>query len=127
MSQRHDPNPIEVHLFAPFENEDIVELLVATSHYHRTGEWLSLGHSVNFGRPWWSGSRCDHGLLSLPYLDGPSLEWMEFEQVIVRFLWLIPVTHSEIEFKRAKGLRALERKFEKVKFNYLDPRRASIV
>ena len=127
MSQRHDQLPVELHLFAPHRNDDIVELLVVTSHYHRTGEWLGLGHSVNFGRPWWNGSICVHGLISLPYLDGPKLEWMEFGQAKVKFLWLIPVTSSEVEFKRAKGLAALERKFEKAKFNYLDPKRPSVV
>lgn len=127
MSQRQDPNPIELHLFAPSRNDEIAELLVATSHYHRTGEWLGLGHSINFGRPWWGGSLCDHGLLSLPYLDGPTLEWMQFGEVKVRFLWLIPVTASEIEFKRTKGLEALERKLESAKFNYLDPKRPSVV
>lgn len=127
MSQTQDLLPMELHLFAPHRNDDIVELLVATSHYHRTDEWLGLGHSVNFGRPWWNGSVCDHGLISLPYLAGPKLEWMEFGQAKVRFLWLIPVTSSEIEFKRAKGLAALERKFEKTKFNYLDPKRPGVV
>jgi hypothetical protein len=127
MSQKHDRLPMELHLFAPHRNDDIVELLVATCHYHRTDEWLGLGHSVNFGRPWWHGSVCDHGLISLPYLDGPILEWMEFGQAKVRFLWLIPVTTSEIELKRAKGLASLERKFERTKFNYLDPKRRSVV
>ena len=109
------------------QNDEVVELLVVTSHYHRTGEWLGLGHTVNFGRPWWTGSACDHGLISLPYLDGPKLEWLELGAVKVRFLWLVPVTKTEIEFKKAKGLSALERKFEKTNFNYLDPQRPSVV
>ena len=76
MSQRHDAMPLELHMFAPFQDDDIAELLVATSHFHRTDEWLGLGHSVNFDRTWGAGSVCDHGLISLPYLDGPKLEWL---------------------------------------------------
>jgi hypothetical protein len=52
---------------------------------------------------------------------------MEFGQAKVRFLWLIPVTSSEVDFKQAKGLATLERKFEETKFNYLDPKRTSVV
>ena len=44
---------------------------------------------------------------------------MEFGQAKVRFVWLIPVTSSELEFKRTKGLAALERMFEKVKCGLL--------
>lgn len=48
-----------------------------TAHFHRTGSALGLGHTVNFGRPWLPGSSCTHGLVSLPYLFGPELEWLQ--------------------------------------------------
>jgi Suppressor of fused protein (SUFU) len=127
MSQPSDVVPLELHLLAPVHCDKIVELLVAAAHFHRTGERLGLGHSVNFGRAWCQESGCDHGLISLPYLDGPKLEWLELGTVKVRFLWLIPVTKSEIEFKKANGLSSLENAFEKAKFNYLDPKRPSVV
>jgi hypothetical protein len=86
---------------------------------------MSLGHTVNFGQPWLPGSRCTFGLITLPYLDGPKLEWLEEPRV--RFLWLIPLTESERRFKKECGLDALEGKFEEQKFNYLDPARQSVV
>jgi len=73
MSQPREPNAVELHIFAPEASPSIVELLYATAHYHRTASPLGVGHSVNFGRPWLPGSSCDHGLVSLPYLDGPDL------------------------------------------------------
>ena len=73
MSQSHDPEPIELHMFSASDSRDIVELLVATAHFHRTEARLGLGHSINFGRPWLHGSQCSYGLVSLPYLDGPAL------------------------------------------------------
>jgi hypothetical protein len=30
--------PIELRMFSPYASEDIVELLVVTAHYHRTGK-----------------------------------------------------------------------------------------
>jgi hypothetical protein len=74
MSRPGDATPLELHLFSPERSEQLVELLMAIAHYHRTGSTLGLGASVNFGRPWLSGSDCSFGLISLPYLDGPALE-----------------------------------------------------
>src|SRR3981081_1277781 len=102
-------------------DRSLVELLTVVAHYHRTGRRLGLAHTVNFGRPWLPDSRCTHGLISLPYLDGPRLEWMEDPRV--RFLWLIPITPEEEEFKKQNGLEALEERFEAGNFDSPDPRR----
>jgi hypothetical protein len=130
MSQPGDDQRLELHLLVPVGSEavadrSVAELLTAVAHYHRTGATLGLGHTVNFGRPWLPGSRCTHGLVSLPYLDGPALEWLEGTQT--RFLWLVPVTRAEVEFKKRKGLDALEERFERQQFDYLDPQRPSVV
>jgi Suppressor of fused protein (SUFU) len=128
MSEPSDAEPLELHILALPDEEyanEIVEILTVVAHYHRTGSRLGLGHTVNFGRPWVSGSNCTHGLISLPYMDGPELEWLDEPKV--RFLWLIPVTESEVRFKQSNGLEALEERFEEVRFNYLDPFRRSVV
>jgi hypothetical protein len=119
--------PLELHLFAPGRNRSLVEILAAAAHYHRTASPLGLGHTVNFGRPWWPESVCDHGLISLPYLDGPRLEWLQTPRGMVRFLWLIPITLAEVRFMKQRGLEALERRFEIGTFNYVDPKRKSVV
>lgn len=127
MSQPDDQERLELHLFTSSEDairDDLVELLTVVAHYHRTGASLGLHHTVNFGRGWQPGSRCTHGLLSLPYLHGPALEWME--DPLVRFLWLIPVTESEVAFKKQHGIDALEEQFEVKEFNFLDPRRVGV-
>src|SRR5437667_6520500 len=67
MSQRHDAMPMELHLFAPRQNDEVVELLVVTSHYHRTGEWLGLGHTVNFGRPDRKSTRLNSSHITISY------------------------------------------------------------
>jgi hypothetical protein len=127
MSNQGDARPLELHLFSPIQHIEHIELLTAIAHYHLTGNYLDLGHTGNFGRPWMFNSKCDHGLISLPYLDGPALEWLETERRRVRFLWLIPITKEECLYKKEHGLEKLEILFEKETFNYLDIDRKGVI
>jgi len=127
MSQPRDETRIELHMFSYELREELIELLVAAAHFHRTGSGLHIGDTVNFGRPWLPDSVCDHGLISLPYLDGPKLELMSFADRVTHFLWLIPVTQAEVRFARESGLEALEARFELTNFDYADPLRPSVV
>ncbi len=128
MSQASDAVPVELHIFSPYQSDDVLELLTSVAHYHRTGCLLGLGHTMNFGRPWISDSECDHGFISLPYLDGPKLEALTIDgRRIGSFYWLIPVTHAEVEYKITNGADVLEKKFDEAKFDYLNPNRASLV
>ena len=86
-----------------------------------------MGHSVNFGRPWIDGSQCDYGLISLPYLDGPDLEVLSLGSRTVKFYWLIPVTPSEVDFKKRLGLEALEVEFDRSGLDYVNPQRKSVI
>jgi hypothetical protein len=128
LSRREDPNPIELHLFSDEQSEDeVVEILYAVAHFHQNSTPLNLGHTVNFGKPWRGQSKCDHGLISLPYLDGPSLENLRIdERLLIKCYWLIPITQAEVDYKKAAGLEALEKLFEEKNFNYADPRRRSV-
>jgi hypothetical protein len=128
MSQPDDTGRLELHMLASPDQAlkpHFVEMLTIIAHYHRTGSQLALGHSVNFGQPLVPESNCTHGLISLPYLDGPKLEWMANPKV--RFLWLVPITQEELAFKKTHGMEALEERFEEKQFNYLDLFRPSVV
>lgn len=127
MSLPQDTNRIEVHLFAKQQTPSLVELLTVVAHFHRTGAELGIGHTVNFGQPWILGSECNFGLISLPYLDGPDVENGEICGTPVRFLWLIPITAREVEFKKTRGLDALESEFERGKLDYANVRRTSVI
>lgn len=127
MSIPADDNPIELHLFSPFETDEVVGLLFATAHFHRNSTKLDVGHSVNFGRPWIGESTCSHGLISLPYLDGPRLENLSIGARTVKFYWLIPITDAELNFKKLNGLEALEIEFDKSRFDYVNPLRGSVI
>lgn len=127
MSARLDKNAIEIHIFSPVEYDFLIELLTIIAHYHITVGNLGVGHTVNFGCPWFEKSNSEYGLISLPYLDGPLLENLQISSRKIQFLWLIPITVSEVNYKKRNGLEALEQKFDEAYFNYLDPYRKSIV
>ncbi len=123
----NEKRSLELHLFSPQKEEWLIELLTIVAHYHHTGSGLNLFHSVNFGASWIENSLCNHGLLSLPYLDGENLEEFHYKDKLTICLWLIPITESEFNFKKRNGIDALEELFEKHQFNYLDPHRKSVV
>lgn len=127
MSGNDKEQGLELFMLAPTENDFLIYLLAAIAHYHASGNILGLGHTVNFGSAWYEDSKCDHGLISLPYLDGPNLEWLETRSMNIRFLWLIPITAEELQYKKDKGAAALEDTFEDAEFNYIDPFRGSVV
>jgi hypothetical protein len=122
-----DAEGLEVFLLVRESSDDraIAELLYATAHYHRTASRLGVAHTINFGRPWLPESACAHALVSLPYLDGPALE--RPADTTARILWLVPITPSELQFKKAYGADALEERLEAAGFDYLDPHRAPVV
>lgn len=126
MSQKSDSERLELHMFSAKREDSIAELLTAIAHYHRTGKSLGIWDTVNFGRPWLGTSLCDHGLISLPYLDGPALEWFNLGELQARFLWLVPITHSEVVYARREGVEKLEERLERTKFNYLDASRGPV-
>jgi hypothetical protein len=121
--------PLELFIHSRRQSPGLADLLTLVAHYHRTAKHLWYGHTVNFGRPWLPSSRCEYGLLSLPYLDGAALEVLKGPGPVgeVRFSWLVPITKEERDFKSEIGLDELERRFEHARFDYLDPRRASVV
>jgi hypothetical protein len=119
--------PLELHLFSASQDRGLVDLLTTVAHYHQTEHALGLGHTVNFGVLWQSNSQCSYGLLSLPYLDGPTLETLRIGLREVSCYWLIPITRAERDFKRDFGLEALEELFDQPPLDYLAPLRPSVV
>lgn len=128
MSTMEENTPIELHIFSKTEDNSLIELLTATTYYHREQN-LSLSHTINFGRPWQEKSKCNYGLISLPYLDGQNLEslYIPSYDENLKFYWLIPISEDELEYKKKYGIEDLEDKFDEVGFNYLDPSRDSVI
>lgn len=127
MSIPYDNSPLELHIFSPSQNDSLIELLTAISHYHRTGSKLDIGHTTYFGQPWFPNSNCEYGLISPPYIDGPLLELAEINGKNTRFLWLIPITKQEVDFKKQWGLEELEKKIDSLSLDYINPHRKSLI
>ena len=45
----------------------------------------------------------------------------------IQFLWIIPITLNEKNYKKQMGLEALEQKFDEINLNYLNPFRKSVI
>ena len=105
----------------------MVELLTICASYHRNGKPLNLHHTVNIGQPWLDESNCDHGFISLPYLDGEELEIFNFDGQEIHCYWFIPITKNERDYKSKNGYEALEELFEKKQFDYLNPNRPCLI
>lgn len=97
-----------------------------TVFYNRGGK-LDIGHTLPIGEPWLPGSSCDHLLVSVPYPFGQELQTCHVGDRHVEFLWLLPITTSERDFKLSAGLEALESRFDDVGLKYWQPNRTSVV
>jgi hypothetical protein len=125
-ADRLDENLVELVLYTTTPDDSIIQLLTYCASFHRNKEFLNLHHTVNIGQPWLGRSKCDHGFISLPYLDGPTLELFTFSGKEIHCYWFIPITKRERDYKIENGCEALELLFEQHQFNYLDPERDSL-
>ena len=126
-ADRIDDNLIELVLYSPRPDNSIVELLTFCASYHRNKLPLNIHHTVNIGQPWLENSKCDHGFISMPYLDGEELKLFNFDEHTIHCYWFIPITEKERDYKIDKGCEALEQLFEEKQLDYLNPERRSLV
>lgn len=127
MSQPVDTSKIEVHIYSSVKDESIVELLTSLAYYHRVTNSVGLNHTINFGRPWQRGSKCNYGFISLPYLDGPELEDLSTKHGLTKIYLLIPISEPELRYATTYGVEALESKFDNTDFAFYDPFRPNVV
>jgi hypothetical protein len=57
----------------------------------------------------------------------PNLEHCQVSDGEVRFLWLLPISKDERDFRKAHGTGALEKIFDDRGIEYWNPRRESVV
>lgn len=118
--------PVELHMFSCRQDRGLAELLTSVAYYHKLVAKLNLHHTVNFGQPWQDNSRCDHGFISLPYINGPALMDCAYLGGNIKCYWMIPVTENEVAFKIKYGAEALEAIFDREALDYPDPGRNDV-
>jgi hypothetical protein len=120
---------LEFVAVARSESASVLRHLTMAAYYHAglPENRLGVGHTVAIGEGWVDGSPLDALFVSLPYLWGPKLEHCQLPDRHVQVLWLIPIYETEREYTRARGVDALEQRFEETSFDYLDPFRPSVL
>jgi hypothetical protein len=124
---RDDDNLIELITYSKSRDKSRVELLTLNASFHRNSEPLNLHHTVVVGQLTDSDTTCDHGFISLPYIEGKELEIINLNGKEIHCYWFIPITEKERDYKTKFGCDALEDLFEQKQFDYLDKQRRSLV
>jgi len=134
VDERDQHGLLEFILGAAEDHPSHLETLGMVANYHADpAERLGVGHTLPIGRPWVAGSSCDHLLVSRPYPWGPKLEICPLGDDHVHFLWLLPITNEERDFKSERdergenGLEELERRFDAAGIEWWRPDRPSVV
>lgn len=124
-SESSDGDGVEFLILSPSESPRHVETLAMVASFHASYP-LSIGQTVNIGRPWMDGSAADHLLVSLPYPYGPKLEHCDAPGRHMQLLWLVPITEAEARYIRERGLEALEQLLEQGNVDVIAPGRGSV-
>lgn len=117
---------LEFFICSEIQSPSMVEIVTMIGYYHHT-RTLGLYHTLPIGHAWVTGATCDHLLVSKPYPLGPQLEVCDRDSFHMHFLWLLPITKEEREFKAAHGIEPLELLFDEQKIRYWNPVRDSVV
>ncbi len=103
----------------------LVELVGMSCQYHHA-EGLAVGFTFPVGEPVLPESQLDHILVSIPYQFDEEFEDCGEGDDLVQYVWLLPITREEREFKVKEGLEALEQLFEDAEVPYWDAWRDSV-
>ncbi|WP_167539716.1 suppressor of fused domain protein [Leptospira meyeri] len=125
LSLKNNDRKIEIFIYSPDTNDTIVDVLYSLADYHIIEKPLGENHTVNFGISLAKYSICNFGLLSFPYLQSKDFSYNE--SLNTEFLWLIPITEAERNYKIDYGIEMLEEIFEEKQLNYLDFTRKSLI
>jgi hypothetical protein len=119
----------EFFLVAPTDSPELVELVTIASHYAVFGEHegVHAGHTLNIGRPWLAGSRCDHLYVSTAYLLPPEFAIVRHARGTAHLLWTVPITEAEKRWRHEHGQEAFEQLMEDRELVAHDPSRDPLV
>jgi hypothetical protein len=107
----------------------MVELLAMVASYSvREDGGLHDGHTVPIGRSWVEGAEADHLYVNKPYFACPDFAALRIDDSFtVQFLWLVPITEREKEWRHEHGQEDFEQLLEDYEVTPEDPTRRSAV
>jgi hypothetical protein len=84
------------------------------------------GHTVPIGGPWVEGAEADHLYFNKPYFVSRDFAGLRIDDAFsLRFLWLVPITEREKEWRHEHGQEAFEQWLEEHHVRPEDPARRS--
>lgn len=86
---RNDDNLIELITYSKNQDKSRIELLTLNASFHRNSESLNLHHTVVVGQLTDTNTTCDHGFISLPFIEGQELEVFNFSGQEIHCYWLL--------------------------------------
>lgn len=120
-SGHHAP---EIHLFSHEKNDAIVQAISSMMDYVQEGH-------LHFGDLFESRGEdsftCTHLLAAYPFPEGEGFPELYSEDREIEFIWLLPVTDSEIDFMKKHGYDALEEKLFESEADFYDWNRKPVV
>ncbi len=129
-----DPRRVELIFYCAEPREEYMSTLRWVAHFpHDSKSWLGYGHTMPNGdppAPFWGSSDLDTLLFMPPIVtkDQTLPEVLRLSGEPVRFLWVVPLTTAECNFKLKKGFDAILDLFQQHQHPHVfDPHRKSYV
>jgi hypothetical protein len=128
------PKRVELIFYCSEPRDEYVDTLRWLAHFpHNQKTWIGIGHTIPNGNPpepMWGSSILDTVLLmpTVVQRDQALAEELQLAGDPVHFLWVVPLTTAECNFKLKQGLPAIYSLFDKHRHPHVyDPHRASYV
>lgn len=123
---------MELIFYCAEAREEYLAKLRWVAHFpHNSKSWLGHGHTLPNGNPpepWWGNTILDTFFFLPPIVteDQTLPEHLQLDGEPVHFLWVVPLTTPECNFKLTKGLDAMLDLFQQHRHPYVfDPNRRS--
>ena len=120
----------EYVLLAPRQERLLVETLAVVAYYQATGDHDGVhdGHTLNLGEPWLDDSPATFLYVNRPYFTHRDFELLPYgDGRTAHFLWLVPITEAEKDWRHEHGQEAFEQLLEAEQVNVVDPHRPAVV
>jgi len=131
---KDSPQRVELIFYCEEPRDEYIETLRWVAHFpHDSKSWLGHGHTMPNGNPpvpFWGSAELDTLLFMPPIVtkDQTLPEELKLGGEEVHFLWLVPLTTAECNFKLEKGFEAILGLFQQHRHPHVfDPNRKSYV
>ena len=102
------PFRTELILYVSEVRDEHIDILLWLAAYpHLDSTVLGFGHTVQGDEPMFEGSQLRHALMLEPLDSQHRVDELLVDGEPVHVLWLVPLTHGELELKKERGVDAL--------------------